>query len=178
MAVTRQKKEEVLADLQEKFKGAKSVVFTTCSGLSVKDFSKVRNALREKNVKCKVAKKTLINIAAKDNGYQDIPSELMEGSVAALFSEDEVSGAKVIADLAKKYEALKLLGGLMDGQILTLEQVSALSKMPSREELLSKLLGSLKAPMSGFANSLAGVTRKLVYVLEAHRKNLELGTGN
>ncbi len=172
MAITRQKKEEILAALKAQFADAKSIVFTAYSGLSVKDISKVRSVLREKNVACKVAKKTLIKIAAKDNGYDSIPDEIMEGPVAAIFAEDEVTGAKTIADLAKEYEALKLLGGLMDGEVLSLEQVTALSEMPSKEELLAKLIGSMKSPMSGLANSLAGVTRGLVYVLEAHRAKL------
>ncbi|OIP81125.1 50S ribosomal protein L10 [Candidatus Peregrinibacteria bacterium CG22_combo_CG10-13_8_21_14_all_44_10] len=172
MAVTRHKKLEILTDLKEKFKCAKSVVFTTYSGLSVKDLSKVRSALRANNVQCKVAKKTLINIAAQDNGYNEVPSEIMEGAIAAIFSDDEVTGAKTIATLSKEFNALKLLGGLMDGEVLSISQVEALSKMPSKEELLVKLLGSMKSPMSGLANSLAGVTRKLVYVLEAHRSKL------
>ena len=127
MAISRQKKEEILAELKEKFKGAKSVVFTAYSGLSVKDISTVRRALREKDVQCKIAKKTLIKLAAEDNGYKEIPDELMEGPIAAIFAEDEVSGAKTIGDLAKEFEQLKLLGGLMDGEILSLEQVTALS---------------------------------------------------
>ncbi len=161
-----------MADLQEKFKDAKSVVFTAYTGLSVKDFSKVRSALREKEVECKVAKKTLIKIAAKDNGYEEVPGEIMEGPVAAIFAQDEVTGAKAIADMSKEFEQLKLLGGLMEGKVLSLEEVTALSKMPSKEELLAKLVGSLQAPSSGLANTLAGVTRNLVYVLEAHRAKL------
>lgn len=172
MAVTRHKKLEILTDLKEKFKGAKSVVFTTYSGLSVKDLSKVRSALRANNVQCKVAKKTLINLAAQDNGYNEVPAGIMEGAIAAIFSDDEVTGAKTIAVLSKEFNALKLLGGLMDGEVLSISQVEALSKMPSKEELLVKLLCSMKSPMSGLANSLAGVTRKLVYVLEAHRAKM------
>lgn len=173
MTITKQRKSEILADVEKKFEGAKSVVFSGYSGITVKDFSKVRRALREKKVGCKIAKKTLIKIAAKKHGYNDIPDDLMDGPVAALFSYgDEISGAKVIAEMSKKYEALKLLGGLMEGKILSREEVVALSKLASREELLAKMLGSLNAPASGVANSLAGVARKLVYALEAYRAKL------
>lgn len=173
MAVTRQKKEEILADLKEKFEGAKSIIFSDYRGLSVHDIQKLRRALREKNVSYKVAKKTLIKLAAEDAGYKDIPAESMEGPVGVAFSyEDEVSAAKTLADLGKEFETLKLLGGLIEGEILSLDKVTALSQMPSKEELLSKLVGSLKAPSSGLANVLSGSIRNLVYVVEAHRQKL------
>lgn len=173
MTITKQRKSEILADVEKKFDGAKSIVFSGYSGITVKDFSKVRRALREKKVACKIAKKTLIKIAAKKYGYNDIPDTVMDGPVAALFSYgDEISGAKVIAEMSRKYEALKLFGGLMEGKVLSQEEVVALSKLASREELLVKMLCSLNAPASGFANALASVTRKLVYVLEAHRVKL------
>ena len=174
MAVTRQQKEEALADLKEKFKDAKSVIFSDYRGLSVHDLEKLRRTLREKNVSYKVAKKTLIRIAAEDAGYKDIPDEAMDGPTGVAFSyEDEVSAAKTIGDLSKEFETLKLLGGLMDGDVLDIEKVTALSKMPSKEELLAKLVGSLKSPSSGLANVLGSAVRNMVYVLEAHRKNLE-----
>lgn len=174
MAITRQKKEEILADLKDKFKDAKSVIFSDYRGLSVSDMQKLRRALREKDVTYKIAKKTLVRLAAEDAGYKDIPAESMEGPVGVAFSyEDEVAAAKTLGDLGKEFESLKLLGGLMEGEILTLDKVTALSKMPSKEELLAKLVGSLKAPSSGLANVLGGAVRNFVYVLEAHRKNLE-----
>ncbi|MFA6528312.1 MAG: 50S ribosomal protein L10 [Candidatus Gracilibacteria bacterium] len=173
MVVTRSKKEQVLDEVRKKFEGAKSVVFSGYTGMSVNDISKVRKELRSKNVAYKVSKKTLMKIAAKENGYENIPDDVLEGQVAAVFSyDDEITGAKTLAQLGKKYEALKLLGGLMEGKILSREDVAALSKMLSKPELLAKMLGSLQAPASGVVNCLAGVTRALVQVVEAYRKKL------
>ncbi|MBU0476587.1 50S ribosomal protein L10 [Patescibacteria group bacterium] len=173
MAITRKKKEGILADLKDKFKDAKSIVFSDYRGLSVQDMEDLRRTLREKNVSYKVAKKTLVRLAAADAGYKEIPTESMEGPVGVAFSyEDEVAAAKTLGDLGKKFEGLKLLGGLMDGDVLSIEKVQALSEMPSKEELLSRLIGSLQSPASGLANVLSGSVRNLVYVLEAHRQKL------
>lgn len=173
MVVTRSKKEQVLDEVRKKFEGAKSVVFSGYTGLSVNDISKIRKELRSKNVGYKVSKKTLMKIAAKENGYENIPDDVLEGQVAAVFSyDDEISGAKTLAQLGKKYEALTLLGGLMEGKILSKAEVAALSKMLSKPELLAKMLGSLLSPASGVVNCLAGVTRGLVQVIEAYRKKL------
>ena len=119
MAVTKERKGEQLKALIEKFGKSKSVVFANYRGLDVKSISDLRSALREGNAEMQVAKKTLIRLAAKDQGITDIDAEAMQGPVAATFSyEDEMSGIKVLFNFAKEKDKLKLLGGIIDGKVI------------------------------------------------------------
>jgi len=167
MTITRQKKEEILVELVKKFKEAQSIVFAQNKGLTVFETKELKNKLREKGAEMKVAKKTLMKIAAKEAGYEgEISNEVMDGAVGAVFSNDDlVAGAKVVYDYAKKHKALSLLGGLLDGKVLTLAETNTLATLPSKEELLTKLVYLLKSPISGFHgvlnNTVAGFVRAL-----------------
>ena len=168
MAISRSQKESLLAELIQKFKEAQSVVFAEYRGLSVKDVAKVRSELRAQGVEYKVAKKTLLRLAAKEAGLGDIPTEYMEGPVSAVFSfSDVVTGPKVIHTLGKEMEGLKLLGGVMGTQILSPKETAQLAQLPSRTELLAQLVGSMKAPISGFHGVLHGTMRQFVGTLQA-----------
>lgn len=165
MAVTKQKKEEVLQELIDKFAKSKSVVFAGYRGLDVSSISDLRGKLREADAEMKVAKKTLIDLAAKDQKLEIDPS-FMEGPVAATFSyEDAMSGIKVLFNFAKENENLVLLGGVVDGKVVGPEVIQEYAKLPGREELLAKLIGSMNAPVSGtvgiFSNLIAGFVRVL-----------------
>jgi large subunit ribosomal protein L10 len=164
---TRTQKNEIVKDLTEKIKGSKAVVFSDFKGLSVKDMTTLRKELKAEGISLKVLKKTLINIALKDAGVE-LNAREMEGQVALAISEkDEVAAAKIIAKAAKANENLKILAGILGDKALSKEEVIALSKLPSKEELLAKLVGTLNAPVSGFVNVLAGNLRGLVNVLKA-----------
>lgn len=164
---TRQQKEELVKSLAQKLKDSKAVVFSDFKGLAVKDMTVLRNELREKGIDFKVLKKTLISIALKDAGIE-MDLKKMEGQIAIAVSEgDEVEAAKIIAKMAKVNENLKIAGGILGKKILGAEEVMALSKLPSKDELLAKLVGTLNAPVSGFVNVLAGNLRGLVQVLKA-----------
>ncbi|EKE11758.1 MAG: 50S ribosomal protein L10 [uncultured bacterium] len=164
---TKQQKEIIVKELAEKLKSSKAVVFSDYKGLKVKDMTVLRRELRAEGVDLSVAKKTLINIALKDAGIEMDVREL-EGQIAIAVSEkDEVAAAKIIAKLAKVNENLKIVGGILGTKELTADEVNALAKLPSKEELLSKLVGTLNAPVSGFVNVLAGNMRGLVTALKA-----------
>lgn len=166
MAVTKGKKQEVLKELVENMKNAKSVIFADNHGLSVKDLHSLRGKMREKGVSYKVAKKTLIRLAAKENGYDGIPADVLAGQVGVAFSmEDELSAAKLIHEVAKKNKNLKLLGALFEGKVLSIEETKQLATLPSKEELIAKFIFVIKSPISGFHsvlnNTLAGFVRAL-----------------
>lgn len=164
---TRLQKEELVKSLAQKLKDSKAVVFSDFKGLAVKDMTVLRNELREKGIDFKVLKKTLITIALKDAGIE-MDLKKMEGQIAIAVSQgDEVEAAKIIAKMAKVNENLKIAGGILGKKILSTEEVMALSKLPSKDELLAKLVGTLNAPVSGFVNVLAGNIRGLVQVLKA-----------
>lgn len=163
----KNQKKELVKNLTESVKSSKSVVFSDYKGLKVKDMTVLRKELRKSESDFRVFKKTLLKIALKEAGIE-LDTKKLEGQVAVTVSQaDEVAPAKVIADFAKKNEGLKIVGGLLNLKEMSTEEMEALAKLPSKEELLAKLVGTLNAPISGFVNVLAGNLRGLVQVLKA-----------
>ncbi len=166
--LTRNQKHELVKELTEKIKAAKSVVFVDFKGLKVKDATILKKSLRAAEVEYVVVRKTLIDIALKNAGIEGANIAKVEGQVALSLSvADEVVGAKIIDTFAKTNENVKMLGGVLGTQLMTAAEVKALAKVPSREQLLGQLVGTLNAPVSGFVNVLAGNLRGLVQVLGA-----------
>lgn len=166
--LTKDQKTELVKKLTEKIKAAKSAVFVDYKGIKVKDVTDLKKSLRKADVEYVVAKKTLISLALKNAGIEGVDVKGMEGQVAiSLSNADEVAGAKIISDFGKTNENIKMLGGVLGTEIMDAGQVKALAKIPSREELLAKLVGTLNAPVSGFVNVLSGNLRGLVNVLKA-----------
>ena len=166
--LTKQQKIELVKNLTEKIKVAKTAVFVDFKGLKVKDSTDLKKALRAEGVDYVVVRKTLLDIALKNAGIEGISTKTMDGQVAlSLSNVDEISGAKIIDKFAKTNENIKMLGGVLGKQVMNAAEVKALAKIPSKEELLVKLVGTLNAPVSGFVNVLAGNLRGLVQVLNA-----------
>lgn len=173
MAITKEKKQEVLQELIDKFGKSKSVVFADYRGLDVVGMSKLRSDLRENGSECKVAKKTLIELAAKESKIDGMTQEIIPGPVAATFSyEDELSGIKVLFNFAKSNENLKLLGGIIDGKVVTADEVNQLAKLPSKDELIAKFMGSIQAPTTNFVGLLSNVMGSLVRVVNAYKDTM------
>lgn len=171
MPKTKQQKKEIVDSLKDKFGRSKSVVFTSFDGLGVKDNEELRKRLREQGSEYCVAKKTLLDIAFKD--MEDVSPKELSGRVAAIFGyEDEVAPAKTVSDFQKETsddnkEKIAFLGGILEGRFIDGEKVKDLAKVPSRQELYAKLVGSMNAPVSGLVNTLSGNIRNLVYTLKA-----------
>ncbi len=166
--LTRNQKHELVKELIEKIKAAKSVVFVDFKGLKVKDATILKRSLRAAGVEYVVVRKTLIDIALKNAGIEGANIAKVEGQVAVSLSNlDEVAAAKIIDTFAKTNENVKMLGGVLGTQLMNADEVKALAKVPSKEQLLGQLVGTLNAPISGFVNVLAGNLRGLVQVLNA-----------
>lgn len=171
MPKTKQQKEEIINQLTDKINKSKTTVFVDYKGLKVKELDKLRQECRKQDGEYFVAKKTLINIATGKN-TEGLDSKGMEGNLAMIFGyQDEIVPAKIAKDFAKKYKTLKILGGVMDSKYIDENMVKSLADIPSKPELHAKLLGSLNAPASGFANVLNGVIRNFVGVLDAVRES-------
>ena len=164
-------KAAVVEEMKEKMQSAQGDVFVGFTGLTVADVTKLRRKFREGGVDYKVIKNTLTRIAADELGYNAL-DEVLEGPTAIAYStEDAVAPAKILKEFIKetKTEALSVKAGIVDGQVIDAAAVDALASLPSREELLAKLVGSMQAPISGFVNVLQGNIRNMVYVLDAVR---------
>ena len=171
-------KQDVVAQLKEQLESAKGVVLTSYKGLTVAQDTELRRELREAGVSYHVVKNTMLRIAAKEAGIEGI-EEHLEGTTAFAFStEDAVAPAKVICGFIKKNkledaEVLTVKVGMVEGKVIGVDEVKALATLPSREELIAKLLGSMNAPISNTVNVLQGVIRNAVYVLDAIRSQKE-----
>ncbi|HHX77787.1 MAG TPA: 50S ribosomal protein L10 [Firmicutes bacterium] len=169
----RQVKEGVVENLKEKFAAAQVVILTDYRGLNVKDITELRRQLREEGIEYKVVKNTLTKLAANKAGITDLDAYL-EGPTAIAFSfEDPVQPAKILTKFAKAYEQLEIKAGVLQGKVIDIASIKELAELPSREVLLSKVLGAFQSPLVGFAGVLQGNLRNLVYVLDAVRKKKE-----
>lgn len=132
----------------------------------------LRRRLRDVNVQFKVARKTLMERAAKDVGLGEIPKGFMEGPIGLAFAMgDTIAGARIVHDFGKEAETVKMVGLYFEGKFLSGADAKAIATLPSREVLLARLVGSLKSPISGFHGILHGLLRNFVYCLsEVHRK--------
>lgn len=174
MPLTKEQKKEVLDKLIQDMKQAKSVIFADYQGMSVQDVRDLRAQMREKGVSFVVAKKTLLNIASKEAGFGEIPPEAIEGPVGAAFGmEDEISPAKIIHQLGKKNQHLKLRGALFDGRILSVAETKTLAEIPSFEELVGKFMYLVKYPVQGFHGVLNNTVSGFVRALDAIREQKE-----
>ncbi|MBF8280993.1 MAG: 50S ribosomal protein L10, large subunit ribosomal protein L10 [Candidatus Magasanikbacteria bacterium] len=169
MPKTRSEKESLVNALAEAFGAAKSLVFVDFRGLKAKDTAALRRLTRQEKVGYVVAKKTIMKLAFSKAGQNIDPSNL-DGTIGVFMgNEDEVQGPKLVAAFAKEHEQMKILSGALNGVLIAAEKVKQLAALPSREQLLGRLVGTLNAPISGFVNILAGNLRGLVTVLAGVR---------
>ena len=164
--LTRAQKEKLIEELADKIKRQKSLVFTDITGINVAQIQDLRKKLREAEIEYKVAKKTLIHLAL-DKEKQDIDISNFRGSIGLAFGyKDSIAPIKIISKFAKENKKLKVLAGIMEKKVLTLEEIKELANLPSRDELLAMLVGSLKNPISRFVNVLQGNIRNLLLILK------------
>ncbi len=168
MAKTREQKELAVAQLTEAFSASKLAVLTDYRGLNVPEISGLRANLREAGIPFTVAKNTLVKIALADTDKKVEDTSVLAGPVAIAFGPDEVEAARIVYEYAKTNPALEILGAIDEvGNVLTAEDVVALAKLPSREQLLAQVVGTIAAPLSGFVRVLNGNVSGLVYALQA-----------
>lgn len=169
MPKTRGQKKAISASIDQKIKASKSIVFTSFNGLTVSKAEDLRSKLKAENSEYLVAKKTLLKLALAENNINDVDAKGLDGKVAVVFGyQDEVTPAKIVDEFMKTNDGtVTINGGILENRFISREQVVALAKLPSKLELLSKLVGTINAPVSGFVNVLAGNLRGFVTVLKA-----------
>lgn len=160
-----EKKKEQVKELTERLEEYKHLVVTDYRGMSVQDITELRQKLSEKGVIYQVVKNNLVKIALKGHNIEGLDEYLFGPTAVAFSKEEAVSACKVLVDFSKDTK-LEVKGGYSEGRPMNLDEVTALSKLPSKEVLVGKLLGSMMSPIQGVVGVLSGPMRNLVNVLD------------
>jgi len=170
MPLTREQKKEIIENLREKISWQKAMVFAAIEGLKAEEIFELRKKLKKKDCLLAVVKKTLADRVFKENKINCDAKE-MAGQLALIFGfEDQISPAKISYKFFQTNKKLKILGGFFENNFINTEKVVELAKIPSREELLAQLVGSIKAPVANFVNVLQGNIKGLISILAQRAK--------
>ena len=168
-----QSKIALVDEIKEKIEKSQSIVLVNNHGLTVEEVTKLRKELREHGVDYKVYKNTMLKRAFDATGNEAANDLLVGPTVVAFGIEDAVQPAKILNDFAEDNDRLEVKGGLLDGRVVSVDEVKALAKLPSREVLIAQLLGGLNAPIQGLATVLSGNIRGLAVALNQIREKKE-----
>lgn len=153
-------KQPVVQEISESIKDAQSVVLVDYRGLTVEQDTRLRKALREEGITYKVYKNTMMNFAFKGTDFEGLAPYLEGPSAIAISTTDATAPARVIAKFAKEADKLEIKGGVVEGIVYDAAGITSIAKIPSREELLSKLLGSIQSPITNFARVMNQLAEK------------------
>ncbi len=153
-------KQPIVEEIKESLNDAQAVVLVDHRGLTVAEDTDLRRQLRENDVIYKVYKNTMINLAIKDTEYADLAKDLEGPTAMAVSKTDATAPARILCKFAKNAPALEVKSGFVDGLYYDAKGIDTLSKVPSKEELLSKLLGSFKSPITNFARVIKQVAEQ------------------
>lgn len=153
-------KKQVVADLTDRIKNSVAGVIVDYHGISVADDTKLRKELREAGVHYTVIKNTLIKFAADNAGLSGL-DDVLNGTTAIATSEtDYVAAARILAKYADSHEKFAIKSGYLDGEVISLDKINSLAKLPSREVLLANVLGAFNAPIASFARAVRAIVDK------------------
>ena len=154
-------KSQVVSEIVEKLEKSSSAIVVDYKGLTVEEVTELRKKMREAGVEYKVYKNTLVRKAAKEVGIEQFNDELLVGTNAIAFGyEDPVAPARILKEFMDSHPKMQLKMGVVEGEFYNESQIVEFANIPSREVLLAKLLGSLKAPMSNFASLIDAMIKK------------------
>lgn len=163
--LTKQQKSKIVEDLVDKFKRQKIALFSDFRGISVAKLQTLRRLLKKTEGEYKIAKKTLIDRALA-NAEVQIKTKELEGEIGITFGYgDQAAPAKILLKFSKDNETFKILGGVLEGRILSAKDILTLARLPSREILLAQVAGALQSPIRGLAMVLQAHIRNFVIVL-------------
>jgi large subunit ribosomal protein L10 len=163
---------ERVGELKERIEGSQALLLTEYRGLTVSDITELRRSLAEGGTSFAVVKNTLMRRAVSDAGVSDLEPYLQGPSAVAFVSGDPVSAAKKVVDAAKRFPALVLKGGYLDGKVLSADEAKALAELESREVMLSKVAGMLKSEMSRAAAMFAAAPSRFLSLLDAFKEKV------
>lgn len=171
MAKTKEQKKEIIKQLEQELKQAKSLVFVDYYGLNVSAINELRKLLKQKACKYLVAKKTLLKIALNNAGLKNIDLDAIKGGVGLVFGyDDEIEPARSAAVFAKAHKQLSIQGGIFNSEFIQAEKVKVLARLPGREKLIVQVIRTIKSPLDNLVYVLQGNLKNLVYVLSNIKK--------
>lgn len=148
-----------VAEIQEVIKNSKSFVVAEYRGLTVAEIMSFKRTLAKSNAKCSVFKNTMVHRASRELGFEELASSL-EGPNTFIYAADPIAAPKEVSKFAKTHPSFVIKGGLVDGRVVSADEVKAIAKLPGREGLLSMLLSVLQAPVRNFACAVKAVADK------------------
>ena len=160
MSKIMEKKQQIVQEISDKFRESQSTILVDYRGLDVAEVTELRKQLRDAGVEFKVYKNTMSRRAAEDANLTEL-NEMLVGPTAIAFSkEDVIAPAKILSNFAKDHEALEIKAGVLEGKIVTLDQIKELAELPNYEGMLSMLLSVLQAPIRNFAYATKAVAEQ------------------
>ena len=175
MGLSLEQKQATVSEVAAKLAGAQSVIVAEYRGLNVERVTQLRSKARKSGVYLRVLKNTLARRAVKGTPFEKL-SDLMIGPLMYGISQDPVAGAKVLAEFAKENELFVIKAGAMPNAVMSAQDIKALAQLPSRDELLAMLLGTLQAPVTKLVRTMNEVPSKFVRTLAAYRDSKEKAT--
>ncbi|MBF0152428.1 MAG: 50S ribosomal protein L10 [Magnetococcales bacterium] len=170
--MNREEKSQVIDDVRASLGRSRVAVVAHYRGMTVGEMTELRRKIRESGSEFRVVKNTLAKRAAQGTPFEGLDA-LLTGPTSLATSMDPVAPAKALDDFAKDHPNLQIVGGVLDGKLVDAKGITALAKLPSREVLLARMLGSLNSPIQGFVGVLAAVPGSLVRVLAQIQKQKE-----
>lgn len=172
MGLSLEQKQAMVSEVATKLQGAQSLIVAEYRGLNVERVTQLRSKARKSGVWLRVLKNTLARRAIKGTPFEKL-SEQMVGPLMYGISQDPVAGAKVLSEFAKENELFVIKAGAMPNAMMSAQDIKALAQLPSREELLAKLLGTMQAPVTKLVRTMNEVPSKFVRTLAAYRDSKE-----
>jgi large subunit ribosomal protein L10 len=171
--LNRDEKAAIVAELNESFNRAKFSVVADYCGLTVSDLEKIRRDLRETSSEIRIAKNTLLRLAVTDTPCESLTDDFTGTTAIVVSYDDPVGPAKVLAKCAEDFDKFQLRSAVLEGEKITVDDLVALSKLPSKEVLLGQLLSVMNGVPTAFVRVLSAVPQKLLYGLQAVRDQKE-----
>jgi len=171
--LNREEKVAEVAELSGKFAKAKIAIVADYKGLTVPVLQELRHNLRRNDAEIRVAKNTLLKRAVEDTEYQGLQEYFVGTTAVTVSYGDPVSPAKILTDFCKDHPEMQIRSASLDGKVLTVNEVTALSKLPSKEVLLAQMLSVMNAVPTGLVRVLSGVPRTFLYALQAIKEQKE-----